>query len=238
MRAVLRGTGGLIRNFGQSLESIGFKIIPHAHFETLVLHGRLVTAFGKSPVLSIDHFIAPNATIIGDVKLGQSSSVWYGAIVRAHTNPVEIGEETDIGNRVIINGLSDKQKVSIGSKVIIGDGSIIHSAILEDEVLLNNGVIVSDDVIIEKYAIIAPGTVLPPGTRVKAGTFWAGNPGVFIREITPKETDDRLKLLENQFSLAKAHETQWFKSERERDIDRNPTLWSLDHPTSWSNNRE
>ena len=124
---------------------------------------------GFKPVFGKDCYFAENATLIGDLVIGNNCSVWFQVVIRADVNSIRIGDRVNIQDGSIIHATYKKTKTIIGNNVSIGHNSIIHGCTVEDNVLIGMGTIVMDDCIIEKNSIVAAGCVLTKGTIVNSG---------------------------------------------------------------------
>lgn len=141
-----------------------------------------------TPALN-NSFVAASASVLGKVKLGKGSSVWYGAVVRGDVNNITIGEGVTIGDRVMIHcsGIAGNNPTVIGNNVVVGAGAIIHGAKLEDECLVGAGAQVMDTAVVQKHAMVQPGALVGSGKIVKSGQVWGGVPAVYIRDLTDVE---------------------------------------------------
>lgn len=147
--------------------------------QTLAL---IKTVNNFSPKIGKECFLADNATIVGQVELGDRCSVWFQAVIRGDVNSVLIGSNTNIQDGVVIHCTYLKAKTIIGQKVSIGHKAIIHGCTIEDDALIGMGAIVMDHAVIGKGALVAAGSVVLEGTRVPSGMVYAGIPA---REIKP-----------------------------------------------------
>lgn len=141
---------------------------------------------GMSPVWGNDCFIAPNATIVGDVVMGDSCSIWFNAVVRGDVNSIRMGNRVNIQDNAVIHCTYEQTKVHIGNDVSIGHSAIIHGCTLEDNVLVGMGAIIMDNCHVEANALIAAGAVLLEGTRVETGTIYAGVPARKVKTLSPE----------------------------------------------------
>jgi carbonic anhydrase/acetyltransferase-like protein (isoleucine patch superfamily) len=138
---------------------------------------------GKSPRFGKNCFIAPNATIVGDVEIGDDCSIWFNAVVRGDVNSIRIGNRVNIQDGVVIHGTYKKSGVRVGDDVSIGHNAIVHGCILNDKVLIGMGAIVMDNAEVGKNSIIAAGAVVLEGTRIESGTIYGGCPARKIKDI-------------------------------------------------------
>lgn len=142
---------------------------------------------GTLPTIHPEAFVAPTATIIGDVMIGRCSSIWFGCTVRGDVHSIRIGEDTNIQDHCVIHVTGGKFGTQIGSGITVGHGVILHGCTLEDGCFIGMGATVLDGAVIESGAMVAAGAVVTPGKRVKAGELWAGNPAKFLRALRPDE---------------------------------------------------
>jgi len=157
--------------------------------------GTILSCRGKYPQWGTECFIAPNATILGDVIMGKECSVWFNAVIRGDVNSIKLGNKVNIQDHAVVHCTYEKTKVEVGDNVSIGHHAIIHGCTIEDNVLVGMGAIVMDNCYIEKNAIIAAGAVVLEGTRVESGTIWAGVPAKKVKEVSPetfKNLNDRI----------------------------------------------
>lgn len=141
---------------------------------------------GKKPTYGDNCFFADNATIVGDVKMGNNCTVWFNAVVRGDVHYITIGDDTNIQDGAIIHCTYEKAPTEIGNKVSVAHNAIVHGCIVEDEVLIGMGAIIMDHARIGKGAVIAAGAIILPGTNVAAGTIWAGVPGKQVKQTGPE----------------------------------------------------
>lgn len=141
---------------------------------------------GKYPLFGENCFLADNATIVGDVTMGNNCTVWFNAVVRGDVHYIKIGNDTNIQDGAVIHCTYQKAATTIGDKVSIAHNAIVHGCTIEDEVLVGMGAIVMDDAYIEQGAVIAAGAVILPGTRVSANTIWAGVPAREVKKTGPE----------------------------------------------------
>lgn len=142
---------------------------------------------GKMPRLGDGVFIAPTAAVIGDVEIGEESSLWFGVTVRGDVHEVRIGSRTNIQDGSVVHVTGGKFGTYIGSNVTIGHGAIIHACTLEDGAFIGMGAIILDGAVVEGGSMVAAGAVVTPGKRVKRGEMWAGSPAKLLRTISEEE---------------------------------------------------
>ena len=128
-------------------------------------------------------YIADNATVLGDVKVGQRASIWFGAVARGDTERIAIGDETNVQDLSVLHADPDFPCL-LGNRVTIGHGAIVHGAIVEDDVMIGMRAVVLNGAKIGSHSIIAAGCVVPEGMEVPAGSLVMGVPGKVKRETT------------------------------------------------------
>lgn len=142
---------------------------------------------GKWPDVAPDVFIAPGARVIGDVAIGEQSSVWFNCVLRGDVNLIRIGHGTNIQDGSVIHVTRKTHGTFIGDNVLIGHMCLIHGCTLEDGAFVGMGAVVMDACVIEAGGMLAAGSLLTPGKRVPAGQLWAGRPARYLRDLTPEE---------------------------------------------------
>src|ERR1043165_1916971 len=142
---------------------------------------------GFSPEFGKNCFLAENATIVGDVIIGDDCSIWFNAVVRGDVNSIRIGNKVNIQDGAVIHCTYQKAKTIIGSDCSIGHNAIVHGCTLEDHVLIGMGAIVMDHAVVEKYCIVAAGAIVLENTRLESGHIYAGAPAKKIKPITEEQ---------------------------------------------------
>ncbi|CAA7623816.1 MULTISPECIES: gamma carbonic anhydrase family protein [Magnetospirillum] len=153
------------------------------------MSGLILPHKGITPTIDASCFIAPNATVIGDVVIGEGTSVWFGCVIRGDVHEIRIGARTNIQDGTIVHVTGGKLGTYIGSDITIGHGAILHACRLEDACFIGMGAVLLDGVVVESGAMVAAGAMVPPGKRVKAGELWAGNPAKPMRDLKQEEID-------------------------------------------------
>jgi carbonic anhydrase/acetyltransferase-like protein (isoleucine patch superfamily) len=162
---------------------------------------------GIHPELGNDCFIAPNATIVGDVIMGDSCSVWFNAVVRGDVNSIRIGNKVNIQDGAVIHCTYEKTKTIIGDNVSIGHNAIVHGCTVEDNVLIGMGAIIMDNAQIGSNTIIAAGAVVLEGTKVEPGTIYAGVPAKKVKDISMELVNGEINRIANNYIMYAG----WFK---------------------------
>ncbi|MCC8096529.1 MAG: gamma carbonic anhydrase family protein [Tannerellaceae bacterium] len=145
---------------------------------------------GFTPEIGKDTFLAENATIIGDVVIGEGCSIWYGTILRGDVNSIRIGNGVNIQDGSVLHTLYQKSTIEIGDHVSIGHNVTIHGAKIENGALIGMGSVVLDDAVVGEGAIVAAGSVVLAKTRVEAGSIYAGVPARFVKKVDPEQAKE------------------------------------------------
>ena len=144
------------------------------------------TVRGFTPQYGKNCFFTENATLIGEVFMGDDCSVWYQAVVRGDVNTISIGDRVNIQDGALIHGTFEHSSTTIGNDVSIGHNAIVHGCTINDRVLVGMGSIIMDDSIIGSNSIIAAGSLLLKNTKVTEGSVYAGVPAKKIKDISPE----------------------------------------------------
>lgn len=142
------------------------------------------TVRGHTPKFGANCFFADNATIVGEVFLGDNCTVWFNAVLRGDVHSITIGNNTNIQDGVIIHGTYQRAKTVIGSNVSIAHNAVVHGCTIEDNVLIGMGAIVMDNAVIGPDSVIAAGAVVLAGTIVEGGSIYAGMPARKVKDIS------------------------------------------------------
>lgn len=149
----------------------------------------ILPARGKSPNIHDSVWLAPNCTIVGEVKLGSESTVWFGAIVRGDVASIEVGERVNIQDGAVIHGTFGKSQTVLEDRVSIGHNAIVHGARICKGALIGMGAVVMDNVIVGEEAVVAAGAVVLEGTVIPPGTLFAGVPAKLRGEVRSELAD-------------------------------------------------
>ncbi|MGB1170172.1 MAG: gamma carbonic anhydrase family protein [Flavobacteriaceae bacterium] len=162
---------------------------------------------GKYPQISKDCFIAENATIVGEVFIGNQCSVWFNAVIRGDVHFIKIGNKVNIQDGAVIHATFQKSPTTIGNNVSIGHNAIVHGCTIHDNVLIGMGSIIMDDCIIEPNSIIAAGAVVTKKTHVESGSIYAGVPAKKIKNISKELISGEIDRIANNY----VEYSSWFK---------------------------
>ena len=164
------------------------------------------TVRGWTPKFGTDCYLAENATIVGDVTLGDECSVWFNAVLRGDVNWIKIGNKVNIQDNAVLHTLYQKSTITIGNSVSIGHNAVIHGATIHDRVLIGIGAIVLDYAVIGENSIIAAGALIKDSTIVEPNSIYAGVPAKKIKEIDPTQTREMIDKIANNYLFY----AQWY----------------------------
>jgi carbonic anhydrase/acetyltransferase-like protein (isoleucine patch superfamily) len=162
---------------------------------------------GMHPKVGDNCYLAENATLVGDVVMGEDCSVWFNAVVRGDVNFIKIGNKVNIQDGAIIHCTYQKTGTTIGNNVSIGHNAIVHGCTVHDNVLIGMGAIVMDNAIINSNSLIAAGAVVLEGTIVEEGSVYAGVPAKKVKSINPELLKGEVHRIANNYLLY----SSWFK---------------------------
>ncbi|MBK6897334.1 MAG: gamma carbonic anhydrase family protein [Alphaproteobacteria bacterium] len=160
---------------------------------------------GISPKIHETAFIAPSASIIGDVEIGEGTNIWYNCVLRGDVYNIKIGKNTNIQDGTVVHTTSDFQGTYIGDGVTVGHSAILHACTVEDFGFVGMQACVMDGAVVESMAMLAAGALLTPGKRVPKGQLWAGRPAKFMREMMEEENRYILWSAEHYRKLGQEH---------------------------------
>jgi carbonic anhydrase/acetyltransferase-like protein (isoleucine patch superfamily) len=156
---------------------------------------------GIHPQFGENCFIAPNATVVGDVIMGNDCSVWFNTVIRGDVNSIRIGNEVNIQDGAIIHCTYQKAATVIGNSVSIGHQAMVHGCTIDDHVLIGMGAIVMDHAHIHSHAIIAAGAVVLENTIVESGSIYAGCPAKKVKDINEEQTGRLIQGIANNYKM-------------------------------------
>lgn len=163
---------------------------------------------GVFPSMGDDCFLADNAVLVGDVRMGDQCSVWWGAVVRGDVNAIRIGNRVNIQDGAVIHCTFEKSKTIIGDDVSIGHNAIVHGCTLESEVLIGMGAIIMDLAYVQKHVLVAAGAVVLENTVLESGWIYAGAPAKKIKELDAETRQFFITRTANNYIKYSG----WFKS--------------------------
>jgi len=139
---------------------------------------------GKDPQFGENCFIAPNATIAGDVTMGDECSIWFNAVLRGDVHYIKMGNKVNVQDGAVIHCTYLKHPTTIGNNVSIGHNALVHGCTIHDNVLIGMGSIVMDGCVVHSNSIIAAGAVVLEGTIVEEGSIYAGVPAKKVKMVS------------------------------------------------------
>lgn len=158
-----------------------------------------------NPGIAADAFVAQSAEVIGDVTLGNESSIWYGCVVRGDVHSIRIGQQTNIQDLSVVHVTGGKYPTAIGDRVTIGHRVLIHGATIHDDAFIGMGAILLDQVVVEPFGFVAAGALVTPGTTVKSGWMAIGSPARLVREIRDEEREMMVRIWKGYVTNGKLH---------------------------------
>jgi carbonic anhydrase/acetyltransferase-like protein (isoleucine patch superfamily) len=144
----------------------------------------ILTVQGKDPQFGENCFIAPNATIAGDVTMGNECSIWFNAVLRGDVHYIKMGNKVNVQDGAVIHCTYLKYPTTIGNNVSIGHNALVHGCTIHDNVLIGMGSIVMDGCVVHSNSIIAAGAVVLEGTIVEEGSIYAGVPAKKVKMVS------------------------------------------------------
>lgn len=170
----------------------------------------IIALGGHTPDVARAAFVAPGTRLIGDLVLGEDSSVWYNCVIRADVNRIRIGARTNIQDGTVIHCDSDKlgdggRPTLIGDDVLIGHMAMLHGCILYDRAFVGLCTTVMDGCEIEADGMLAAGSLLSPGKKIGAGQMWLGRPAKYVRDLTAEEIQGHRQGVTRYVEYARRH---------------------------------
>lgn len=160
---------------------------------------------GHLPAIPSSCYVDISAQVLGDVALGENSSVWMNAVLRGDVNSIRVGSNSNVQDCAVLHGQRHLYPVTVGDWVTIGHNATVHGCVVEDAVLIGMGVTILNDCRIGEGSIIAAGTVLPEHTVVPPRTLWAGVPGKRRRELGEQDRKLILEYAQNYLDYVKIY---------------------------------
>ncbi|MCF0160132.1 MAG: gamma carbonic anhydrase family protein [Bacteroidaceae bacterium] len=156
---------------------------------------------GFTPQIGERVFLADNATVVGDVIMGDDCSVWFNAVLRGDVNSIRIGNNVNIQDGSVLHTLYEKSIIEIGNDVSIGHNVTIHGAKIEDGALIGMGATVMDHAVVGEGAIVAAGALVLSNTIIEPGTLWGGVPAKFIKKVDPETSKELNQRIARNYSM-------------------------------------
>lgn len=166
---------------------------------------QLVPFEGQSPRVDASAWIAPGATLIGDVTIGPDSSIWYGCILRADVHWIRIGARSNVQDASVLHVTRQRFETIVGDEVTIGHRAVVHGCRIHDGALIGIGAVVLDGAEVGEGALVGAGAVVPPGSRVPPRGLVLGTPARFVRQLEDEELERQRQRTLMYVELAKSH---------------------------------
>ena len=167
----------------------------------------IISVRGNTPQIPEDCFVAENATIIGEVSMGEQCSIWFNAVIRGDVHFIKMGNKVNIQDGAVIHATYQKSPTTIGNNVSIGHNALVHGCTIKDNVLVGMGSIIMDDCVIESNSIIAAGAVVTKNTIVESGSIYAGVPAKKVKDISKELISGEIDRIANNY----VKYSSWFK---------------------------
>jgi carbonic anhydrase/acetyltransferase-like protein (isoleucine patch superfamily) len=164
---------------------------------------------GKEPKMGNDCWLAPNATLVGDVEMGDNCSVWFNAVIRGDVNSIKMGNKVNIQDGAVLHCTYEKTTVNLGNNVSVGHNALVHGCTVEDNVLIGMGAIVMDHAVIHSGSIIAAGAVILENTVVESGWIWAGVPAKPVKKVSEELLKGQVDRIADNYLMY----SSWFKEQ-------------------------
>lgn len=167
------------------------------------------TVRGFTPQFGENCFLAENATVVGDVIMGDGCSVWFNAVLRGDVNAIRIGNNVNIQDGTVLHTLYQKSVVEIGDYVSVGHNVIIHGAKINDYALIGMGATLLDYAEVGEGAIVAAGSVVLSNTKIPPYTLWAGVPAKYVKDVEPHQTNEMNRKIAHNYAMYSG----WYKED-------------------------
>lgn len=167
------------------------------------------TVRGFSPLFGKNCYLSENATVVGDVIMGDDCSVWFQAVIRGDVNAIRIGNKVNIQDAAIIHCTYQRAPTSIGNNVSIGHRAILHGCTIHDNVLVGMGAMVMDHAVVESNVLIAAGAVVLENAHLQSNCIYAGVPAKKVKELSPEQFADTIHRISNAYVMY----ASWFNEE-------------------------
>lgn len=165
---------------------------------------------GKIPQFGDNCYLAENATIIGDVEIGNNCSVWFQAVIRGDVNSIKIGDRVNIQDAAIVHCTYERASTTIGNDVSIGHRAIVHGCTIHDHVLIGMGAMVMDHAVLPSYCLVAAGAVVLENAVLEPYSIYAGVPARKVKELSPAQLEDSIeRIAQNYIKYA-----SWYTEEK------------------------
>jgi gamma-carbonic anhydrase len=160
---------------------------------------------GVAPQIDASAFVAASAEVMGDVQIGDSSSIWYQCVVRGDVHSISIGSNTNIQDSTVVHVTGGRFATAIGDRVTVGHRALLHGVTIRDDAFIGMGAQLLDGVLVEPFGFVAAGALVPPGFVVKSGWLALGSPAKLVREIRAEEKEMMVRTWQGYVKNGKLH---------------------------------
>ncbi len=174
----------------------------------------IIPVRGFDPVIGRDTFLAENATIVGDVVIGDECSVWFNTVLRGDVNSIRIGNRVNIQDGSVLHTLYEKSVIEIADDVSIGHNVTLHGCKIERLALIGMGAIVMDHAVVGEGALVAAGSVVLSGTKIGPGEMWGGAPARFIKPVDPEQAKELNRKIASNYLMY----SRWYSEPRDGEV--------------------
>jgi carbonic anhydrase/acetyltransferase-like protein (isoleucine patch superfamily) len=178
------------------------------------------TVRGFSPQFGKNCYLSENATVVGDVIMGDDCSVWFQAVVRGDVHSIRMGNKVNVQDGAIIHCTYQRSPTTIGNNVSIGHRAIVHGCTIHDDVLIGMGAMVMDNVVVESNCLIAAGAVVLENSHLQSNCIYAGIPAKKVKELSPEQFADTIHRISNAYVMYAG----WFMEEDNSNENTNLTV--------------
>ena len=178
----------------------------------------IVPLRNHAPRFGTDTFLAKNATVIGEVTMGNQCSVWFTAVVRGDVNAITCGDRVNVQDGAIIHGTYERAATVIGNDVSIGHRAIVHGCTIHDSVLVGMGAIIMDNAVVESNVIVGAGAVVPANMRLEANSVYAGVPARKVKDLGPEQRVDTIERIAGAYLKY----ASWYAPTKDDDSSERP----------------
>lgn len=221
IKSFMHGLGPVLRGMGKSLDTMGMAMQGAKNAERALPSTANMVYEGSAPQIHASSFVAPNASVIGSVSIGEGSSVMYGAKVRGDVHSITIGKNSFVGDCSMIHvaKIQGDHPTTIGDGVTIGPNAVIHACTIQDNAMIGTGAQVLDGAVVESNAVVAPGATVTPNKTVPSGQLWVGTPAEYLRDLSEEEINSIANTAAESRQLSAAHKTVCEKDYMEYYLD-------------------
>jgi carbonic anhydrase/acetyltransferase-like protein (isoleucine patch superfamily) len=156
---------------------------------------------GFTPKIGENCYLSENATVVGDVIMGEGCSIWFNAVLRGDVNSIRIGNHVNIQDGAVLHTLYQKSTIEIGDYVSVGHNVTIHGATVKDYALIGMGATVLDGAVVGEGAIVAAGALVLSNTIIEPNTIWAGVPAKFVKQVDPQQAKDINQRIAHNYAM-------------------------------------